>query len=284
MAQSGQPGWVAVAGAAGKTGRAVCAALLARGVPVRALVRPGSGSAVVAGVEPVGVDLLTGVGLREALTGTRALYHLAPNVHPGEVAMARQVGAAARAVGLRRLVFHSVLRPDDERMPHHLRKAQAEALLRQVALPELVVLRPGAYHQNLLGAALAGELAVPYRLDVPFTTVDLADVAEVAASALLGRLPAGSVVDLAGPESLTVAQLAAQAEQVLGRSVTARRLTLAEWSAGPGSGLAASARADLLAMFAAYDEDGLAGDGAALAALLGRTPRSWARMLAEQPR
>ena len=44
------------------------------------------------------------------------------------------------------------------------------------------MLRPAAYHQNLVDAAHAGRLPVPYSLDAPFTNVDLDDVAEVAAT------------------------------------------------------------------------------------------------------
>ena len=106
-------------------------ALLARGVPVRAAVRAGPGVR-----RPRRDD--TGrrrpgdrAGLAAALDGARAAYHLAPNVHPDEVGIADRVADAAAAAGLPRLVFHSVLHPDDARMPHHLRKAEAEALLRE---------------------------------------------------------------------------------------------------------------------------------------------------------
>ena len=100
-------------------------------------------------------------------------------------------------------------------MPHHLRKAEAEAVLRDALGERVTVLRPAAYHQNLVAQALSGMLPVPYSLDAPFTNVDLEDVAEVAADALLGA-HAGLTLDLAGPEVLTVRQLAEQAAAVLG--------------------------------------------------------------------
>ena len=178
---------VLVVGATGKTGRAVAAALTARGVAVRAAVRPGRESGAPSGTTPVAVDLATGLGLEEALSGARAAYHLAPNMHPDEVGIAQRVAAAAVATGLDRLVFHSVLRPDDARMPHHRRKAEAEAVLRDALGDGVTVLRPAAYHQNLVGQAHAGLLQVPYSLDAPFTNVDLEDVAVVAADALCGE-------------------------------------------------------------------------------------------------
>jgi nucleoside-diphosphate-sugar epimerase len=67
-------GPVLVIGASGKTGRAVAAALVARGVPVRAAVRPGRESAAPEGTTAVVVDLVTGQGLGAALTAPFAAY------------------------------------------------------------------------------------------------------------------------------------------------------------------------------------------------------------------
>lgn len=269
---------VLVVGAAGKTGRAVTWALAARGVHVRAALhsRGRSAEAYAAGARSVAVvDLVTGSGLDEALTGVDAVYHLAPNVHPDEVGIARRMAQAAVWAGVERFVFHSVLHPDDTSMTHHVRKGQAEGAIRAV-LPSATVLRPAAYHQNLLGAALAGRMAVPYSIDSPFTTVDLGDVAEVAAEVLTCFGHEGRTHELAGPEVLSVREQAAVAGRVLGRPVEAVRIDVAEWSGGPGAGLDPQARADLIAMFASYDRAGLVGDPTALAALLGRRPTTWA--------
>jgi uncharacterized protein YbjT (DUF2867 family) len=264
---------VLVVGATGKTGRAVAAALTSRGVAVRAAVRAGREPDAPPGTSPVPVDLATGLGLEDALSGARAAYHLAPNMHPDEVGMARRVADAAVAAGVE-LVFHSVLHPDDARMPHHLRKAQAEVVLRETLGERVTVLRPAAYHQNLVGQAHAGLLRVPYSLDAPFTNVDLDDVAEVAADALCGA-HAGLTLELAGPEVLTTRQMTEEAAGALGRPVSDTRMPLADWVAGPGASLPAQVRDDLVAMFAAYDEGGLVGDPTVLAGLLGREPTSW---------
>ena len=158
-------------GAAGKTGRAVTRALTAAGVDVRAAVRSPDSSprAYAAGARSISVvDLESGAGLEEAVDGVDAVYHLAPNVHPDEVGIAERVGTAVADAGVQRFAFHSVLHPDDASMPHHLRKAEAEHVVRSL-LPGATVLRPAAYHQNLLDAARSGRVAVPYSLDAPFT-------------------------------------------------------------------------------------------------------------------
>jgi uncharacterized protein YbjT (DUF2867 family) len=271
---------VLVIGAAGKTGRAVTRALVERGVRVRAALRPGSTSTPYAAelTSAVTVDLETGLGLNGAMAGADAVYHLAPNVHPDEVAIAERVTEAACAAAVSRFVFHSVLHPQDASMPHHLRKGEAEQLVR-ARLPGATVLRPAAYHQNLLGSAVSGRIRVPYSLDTPFTNVDLDDVAEVAARVLTEGGHEGRTYDLAGPERHSVRELAAVASEVLARGVVADRMPLSEWVAGPGAGLDEERRAALLAMFEAYDREGFADDSDDLERLLGRAPATWRDLL-----
>ena len=140
------------------------------------------------------------------MAGAGAVYHLAPNVHPDEVGIAARVVAAADGGRwCRGWCSTRCCTRTTPAMPHHLRKADAEAVVR-AGLPAWTILQPAAYLQNLLGAALAGRIEVPYSLDAPFTNVDLADVAEVAARVLhragprAGDLRAGRTADHgAGP-------------------------------------------------------------------------------------
>ncbi len=138
------------------------------------------------------------------------------------------------------------------------------------ALPGTTVLRPAAYHQNLLAAAHAGRIEVEYALTAPFSNVDLDDVAEVAARVLTGAGHDGATYELAGPERLTVAEMAEIATRVLGVEVSAVRVPTAD-RVGPS---------DLDAMFAAYDRSGFVGSGATLRRLLGREPTTWGQALA----
>ena len=142
------------------------------------------------------------------------------------------------------------------------------------------MLRPAAYHQNLLPGALAGELAVPYSLDAPFSNVDLGDVALVAATVLCEPGHEGEAYDLAGPETLSVREMAARASEVLGRTVAAVETDRGAWETGPGAALPDAARQDLLAMFESYDREGLVGGSAWLWALLGHLPTTWAEAVA----
>ena len=71
------------------------------------------------------------------------------------------------------------------------------------------------------------------------------------------------------------------ATDVLGRPVRAEQVTLADWAAGPAAALPEQARADLMAMFRAYDTAGLVGRSDELTQLLGRTPTTWAQVLVQ---
>ena len=268
-------------GASGKTGRAVTSALVRRGVHVRAATRSPSQftTPYAAGlVTPVPVDLVSGLGLADAVRGVDAVYHLAPNVHPDEVGLAMRVVQAADSAGISRFAFHSVLHPDDASMPHHLRKAEAEKIIR-ARLGGATVLRPAAYHQNLVDAALTGRIAVPYSLDAPFTNVDLDDIAEVAALVLTEGGHEGRTYELAGPETLSVREQARMASEVLGREAEAVELSLEEWAAGPGASISGRQREDLLAMFRTYDREGFVGGSDTAERLLGRHPTTWRERL-----
>lgn len=271
-----------VTGASGKTGRAVTAALAGRGVPVRAVIRPESdheGVCREAGAADVArVDLGSGAGLHAAFEGVDLVYHLAPNVDDREVEMAVRIARAAETAGVRRFGFHSVLHPAEATMPHHVRKHLAEKEVRDL-FPGAVVIRPAAYQDNLVPAALAGKIAVPYSLDAPFTNVALADVAEVAAVVLTEEGHDSATYELVGPQTLTVREMAEIATEVLRRVVTVRETPIEDWVSGPGAGLPARAREQLVAMFRSYAREGLTGRSHDLARVLGREPTTWAQTL-----
>jgi uncharacterized protein YbjT (DUF2867 family) len=159
---------ILVTGAAGKTGRAVVRALAARGAPVRALARNPTHVGTLAALGATEVSLGgfdDAAALARAAAGVRAIYHICPNVSRDEVAYARAVAGAARAQGVRRFVYHSVLHPQIAAMPHHWAKMQAEEMLFASGL-DVTVLQPTAYMQNLIAAwrsiVADGVFRVPY--------------------------------------------------------------------------------------------------------------------------
>jgi len=179
---------IAVIGGHGKTGRAVSAALAARGAPSRPLGRSDWPA------------------LAEAVAGCRAAYLIAPNMHPDEPAYVGDALAALRQAGVPRVVYHSVASPYAPDMPHHLGKAVSEDLVRRSGL-QWTILQPGAYLQNL---DLTGPVVVPYDVHAVFGFADLDDVARAAAVVLLEDSHVGATYELASRVA-TVAELAAEA-------------------------------------------------------------------------
>jgi NAD(P)H dehydrogenase (quinone) len=282
------PTRVLVTGAGGKTGRAVISALGHHGVAARAFVRTPDRVADLVAADHLDLDVATGdqretADLAAALEGVTAVYAIAPNVSPDEVAMGRAVVDACRTAGVERLVFHSVVHPQLRAMPHHADKGRVEELLVGSGL-DWTILQPNAYLQNLAGyvdALRAGRYEVPYATDAGLAMVDLDDVAEVAARCLVERLGVHATFELSGPAEITPDDVATVAAQLLGRPVTATRHDPDTWAATAGADLPAETRSRLLAMFRDYDVHGSPGDPTVLAALLARRPRDLRQVLAE---
>lgn len=225
---------ILVNGAAGKTGLAVVGALVARGVAVRALVR-----------RPEQVHRLLGMGAREAVVGdmrdpamveqaargARALYHICPNISPDEVAIGRAAITAARQAGVGLCVYHSVLHPQTEAMPHHWQKLLVEQALIDSGLP-FAILQPASYMQNILAGwdqiATEGMYRIPYSTMTRLGMVDLEDVA-AAAVVLTERGHEGASYELAGPEVLGQADVARILSDALGRPVRVEVVPVEAW-------------------------------------------------------
>jgi NAD(P)H dehydrogenase (quinone) len=277
---------ILVTGAAGKTGRAVIKALAARGALIRALVRnPEHTAALLAlGATEIAVgDFTDGVALAFAAAGVRAIYHICPNASRDEVAYARAVATAAKARGVKRFVYHSVLHPQIEAMPHHWAKMRTEETLFACGF-DLTVLQPTAYMQNILGAwrgiTADGVFRVPYPVETRLSLVDLEDVAAAAAVVLTQDGHAGAAYELAGTGPLSQIEVAAAIGNVLKRDVRAEAENLAAWEArARAGGMGEHERNTLAAMFRYYAAHGLVGNSNTLSWLLGRAPTSLAAYL-----
>ncbi len=277
---------ICVTGAAGKTGLAIIRALTARGRKVRALVRRAEqqAAAFAAGAHEIHVgDLTDAQAIHDLLQGATALYHICPNMHPAEVTIGQLVVAAARTVALPHLVYHSVLHPGVEAMPHHWHKLRVEELILNAGL-SFTILQPTAYLQNLHGAwqqvITQGVLAHPYPATSRIALVDLHDVAEVAARVLGEPEHVGAIYELVGTPPLSQHEVATEISQVLGRVVRAEEIPLAQWRAkAQQAGLSPYAIDTLQQMFQYYAEHGLVGNRTVLRWLLGREPTTLAAFL-----
>lgn len=284
---------ILITGAAGKTGSAVIQALTNQRAPgrlrVRALVRRPEQVAAsqAAGATEVQVgDLRNAADLDRACRGVQAIYHICPNMQPDEVAIGRMVLAAAQAHGVARFVYHSVLHPQTQAMPHHWHKLQVEELLFQTTL-DYTILQPTAYFQNLLAGWQAlvneGVYRVPYALTTRLGMVDVSDVAEVAALVLTTTGHSGAIYELAGSEFLSQTAVAAILSDTLGYPVRAEAIPRRRWEAGARqTGLSDYAIQTLLQMFDYYERYGFGGNPNVLHWLLGRAPTTLAEFARRQ--
>lgn len=244
---------VLVTGGSGVVGRATVRRLRARGHTVRLLAR-GAAEAVREfpdGVEPWPADLATGERLAGAAEGCEAVLHLAGKVHeetPGRTFRAlhiegtrRLVAEAARA-GARRFVYVSSLGADRGRSAYHRSKRAGE--LEAMRFPGAwLVVRPGNVYgpgDEVLSLMLKVLRTAPL-IPVPWgrwrvQPVWVEDVAEALARAVEPDAPSGVVLELAGPEAVTIDEVLDHLERITGRRPPRVRMPLALLRAGVAMG------------------------------------------------
>ncbi|SRR6266404_294848 len=270
---------ILVTGAGGKTGKAVLKALAARGAPVRAFVRSAAheASLTAIGVRDVVVGPMDDAdSVSRAVKGMDAIYHICPNVSPHEVVFAKALVAAATHSGVSRLVYHSVLHPQIEAMPHHWNKLRVEEMLFGSAL-DVTILQPTAYMQNSLverdRMVSDGVYRVPYPIETRLSLVDLDDVAEAAAIVLTNDGHSSATYELVGTPPLRQIEIAETFGKALKKTIRAEAETIEDWEQrARNSGMGDYQRETLTKMFRAYARDGLKGNPNVLGWLLGRPP------------
>jgi NAD(P)H dehydrogenase (quinone) len=278
---------ILVTGAGGKTGKAVIKALARRGRTVRAFIRSSAHEAVVTalGVREVVVGPMDDpAALSQAAQGTEAIYHICPNVSPHEVAFAKALIKAATASGRPRLVYHSVLHPQIEAMPHHWSKLRVEEMLFATPL-DVTILQPAAYMQNILvewdRMVTDGVYRVPYPTGTRLSLVDLDDVAEAAATVLTGNGHSSATYELVGTHPLSQIGIAGIFGRALNKAIRTEAEPVEDWERrARAAGMDDHARQTLTRMFCAYARDGLRGNPNVLGWLLGRPPTSLAAFAA----
>ena len=274
---------ILVTGAGGKTGKAVIKALLARGAPVRGFIRNSAHEPALKalGAREVVVGAMDDAdALSQAVRGADAIYHICPNVHPDEIAFAKALVAAGTSSGAARLVYHSVLHPQIEPMPHHWNKLRVEEMLLRSGL-DITILQPAAYMQNILAQWDAikrdGIYRVPYPVETRLGLVDLDDVAEAAALVLTNTGHSNAIYELVGTPPTSPIEFAEAFGRTLKMQIRAEAETIESWNhRARNAGMDDYQRETLIKMFRAYARDGLKGNPNVLGWLLRRPPTSLA--------
>ncbi|MBY6163281.1 NmrA family NAD(P)-binding protein [Mameliella alba] len=209
---------ILVLGATGKTGRRITDRLEARGVAVRRGSRNADRPFDWAAPETWG----------PVLDGVSAVYiSYYPDITvPGAVETVTAFVDKARSAGVQKLVLLT------GRGEHHAQRA--EDVVRNAGIPFTIV-RAAWFAQNFSEGALhapvmAGVLPMPGG-DVLEPIVDVDDIADVAAAALLDPGHDGELYEVTGPRLMRFADMAAALSQATGRSITHVPITFEEFHA-----------------------------------------------------
>ena len=226
---------ILVIGSAGRFAGLVVPALAERGVKVRGLARNAKQAEQArsnGAAEIVIGDLRDRASLDAALEGVERAFYLAPVYQEDEARMGLSFVEAAKAAGLRRVVFSSAIHPVIGVLQNHIQKVPVEEALVESGM-EFAILHPAVFHQNFAAAWPAvvetGIFAEPFSATARISRVDYRDVAEIAAVALTEDRLLNGTFELCADGGMDRAQVAAVMGEVLGRPVEAAAPAFEEW-------------------------------------------------------
>lgn len=215
----------AVTGATGHLGRLVVASLLERVAPkeVVALVRSPEKAAALAekGVQVRAFDYSKPESLAGALAGVDRLLLISSSELGQRATQHQSVIDAAKQAGVKFVAYTSILRGGDSPLALGREHGATERALAASGLPHALLrngwylenytwnLKPALTHGTFIGSAGQGRIAAASR----------ADFAAAAAAVLTGQGHEGKVYELAGDESFSMAELAAEVSKQLGRTI-----------------------------------------------------------------
>jgi uncharacterized protein YbjT (DUF2867 family) len=207
---------IVVTGATGKVGQPLVRALVMVGEQVTAVSRGISARDIPAGVRHHQADLAEPESLAPALDGADALFLLTSGDFVSAGGSVSDVLDVARAAGIGRVVLLSSQGVATGSHPSTLEDPVTESDL------EWTLLRPGGFDSNTLQWA---EMVRAQRMvgapfgDVALSTIDPADIAEVAAVALRTAGHVGRAYELTGPAPISPRQQAMAIADALGEPV-----------------------------------------------------------------
>ncbi|WP_084467260.1 SDR family oxidoreductase [Actinokineospora inagensis] len=220
---------IAVTGATGNVGGRVARLLADEGVTQLLVARdPGKLPDLPNATKVRGADYSDKAGVQSALTGADTLLLVSARESANRVQEHTTAIDAAIAAGVSRIVYLSFLGAAPECTFTFGRDHwHTEQYLRSTGVP-FVALRDSMYNSGF--PAMTGQDGVlrgPAG-DGAVSAVSLDDIAEVAARVLRDNAFDGQVLDVTGPEAITVAEAARLLSEVTGREITYHAETEAE--------------------------------------------------------
>ena len=274
----------AVTGATGQLGRLVIQGLRAQlpATDIVALVRTPAKAADL-GVDVRQADYTQPETLKRALAGVDTLLLISSSEVGQRVAQHRHVIDTAKAAGVKRVVYTSILH--GERSPLSLapEHVETEALLKASGLG-YTILRNGWYTENYtasVGSALAHGALIGSAGPGKIASAARADYAQAAVVVLTTSGHDGLTYELAGDSAYTLAELAAEISRQSGKPIPYKDLPAADYAAAlTAAGLPAPWPEALAAIDVEVAKGALFDDGQVLSKLIGRPTTSLASSVA----
>ncbi len=226
---------ILVVGATGNLGGEICRRLKAAGKPVRGLVRQTADAGKIEALKSLGVDLAFGdlrdrASLDAACKGISAVITTATTTlsrQPGDsIEATDQAGAlnlveAAKAAGVQHFVFISYsgnIDTGDDPCPLTVAKRSVEQRVRESGMT-YTILRPSVFMEIWLSPVLGfdypnGKATVYGSGDGKISYISLGDVAEFAVQSLDNPAARNAVIELGGPEPLSLNEVVAIFENI----------------------------------------------------------------------
>lgn len=278
---------IAVTGATGQLGRFVIDALLKK-VPAGEIIAAVRSPARAADLAAQGVtvreaDYSKPETLRASFSGVDKLLLISGSEVGQREAQHKAVIEAAQAAGVSFIAYTSLLHADSSPLGLAVEHRATEALLQASGIP-FALLRNGWYSENyaasippslahhaFIGAAGEGRIASAARQDY----------AEAAAEVMSRDDQAGKVYELAGDESYTLAQFAAEIAAQSGEKVDYVNLSQSDFAAALKNAGLPDGLAEMLAdSDAGAEKGGLFDDSRQLSQLIGRPTTTWQAVIA----
>jgi uncharacterized protein YbjT (DUF2867 family) len=274
---------IAVAGATGRVGSALLASLVSDPLDLVALTRNPSAQRVPSGVSLAMVDFDVPSTLEDALRGADRLF-LAHGTSPRQVANEIALIDAAVAAGVGQIVKLSAMGPPSRLHPidWHM---QIEAHLATSDIG-YTVLRPSTFVDILAraGTQVADDSWGGAAGDGVVNLIDTRDVADAARVALLddAHPTAQRAYHVTGPRAVSMAEVAEELSNLLGRTVTYQQRSPAEQREKLlASGLNEFVVDLLVGLDRLFYDSALAETTSTVETLTGHAPRSAAGWLSE---
>ncbi|HEY0187965.1 MAG TPA: SDR family oxidoreductase [Cellulomonas sp.] len=269
---------VVVTGATGHLGRLVVTNLLAAGVSADQIVAGGRRTERLAdlaeqGVRVVTIDLAQPESLAAAFAGAETVLLVSGNEFGQRVAQHTNAIEAAKAAGVRRVVYTSAPHADSTTLAVAAEHKATEDVLIGSGLA-YTLLRNGWYTENYVGdlqqARESGQLVAAVG-EGRVASASRDDFAAAAAVVLSTEGHDGAVYELTGDVAWSFEDLAAAATEVLGRPVTYVPVSAADRTAGLIAAGLDEGTAGFVVAIEENTRDGLLGEvNGELSRLIGR--------------